>query len=84
MKYLPWTEEEIANYNRNYKREKLGAFYIVAGISNNKPHERFAYLVKKLNITELELKEISKEMKEGEDKGYHLGKLEDRAIMNFF
>ena len=84
MKYIPWTEQEINNYNRNYKREKLGAFYLGAGISVNEPHRRLKCLVEKLNISVLEEKEIFKKIKENEDKGFILAKLEERAILHFF
>ncbi len=84
MEFPRWTHEETDNYNRNYKREKLGPFYLTSGISTNNPHKRLEYLIEKLNVSELEQKEIFKKMEEREDKGYLLAKLEDRAIMNFF
>ena len=58
MKYSNWTIEEIGNYNRNYKRKELGQAYLAAGILNNEPSERFAYLIEKLNIGGFEQKQI--------------------------
>ena len=84
MEYSPWTKNEIDGYNRNYKRKDSGQAYLAAGILNDEPHKRLEYLIKKLNVSELEQNEISKGMKEGEDKGYFLGKLEDKAMVEFF
>lgn len=43
-----WAKEEVDDYIRNYKQDRLGPAYLNAGLSSNEPHKRAKYLIKKL------------------------------------
>ncbi len=87
IKYFPWTESEISSYACNFAKPELGSAYLSAGIPTNQPHKRIEYLVKKLNLSEAEKKEIAKKLKEQDksnlEKPSILSSLEERAMGKF-
>lgn len=86
-KYFSWTESEISSYLCNFVKPELGPAYLSAGISANQPHKRVEYLVKKLNLSEAERKEIAKKLKEQDESSLEkpsiLSSLEERAMRKF-
>ncbi|MEK6824012.1 MAG: hypothetical protein AABY06_03160 [Nanoarchaeota archaeon] len=75
-----WTADEITNYQKNYKKEKLGPVYVSAKIPKNDPSKRVEFLLERLNI----FKDVYIKIAENNGKPYALARLENIAITNFF
>ena len=84
--YEEWPEEEVDNYNRNYKHLRIvqmGPIYFMTNLKPDAPHKRAKFLAEKLNFSEKDIKGID-EVMERYGKAHALGCLEERIIKNFF
>lgn len=72
---------------RNFAKPEIGPTYLSAGIRSNELHKRIEYLVKKLNLSEAEIKEIIKKLKERDKSSLKkpsiLSSIEGRAMSVF-